>query len=51
MKSIAEQYHETLAQARKVKPRSERKTILTERLRDLMRRQLRIESRKHRRAG
>jgi hypothetical protein len=45
MKTIAKQYFETLEQARKVKPRSERKAILTERLKELLRRQLRKESR------
>ena len=43
MKTVARQYHETLSQSRKCKPRSERKTILTKRLADLMTRQLKIE--------
>ena len=45
MKPIAKQYFETLAQAKKTKPRSERRTILTRRLVDLMTRQLRKEAR------
>jgi len=43
MKPIAKQYQETLAAARRCKPRSERKTVLTRRLVDLMTRQLRKE--------
>jgi hypothetical protein len=46
MKTIAEQYRETLERARKCKPRSERKTLLTRKLRDLMTRRLRAELRK-----
>jgi hypothetical protein len=44
MKTIAKQYFETLAQARRCKPRSERKAVLTKRLKDLMVRQLRKEA-------
>jgi hypothetical protein len=44
MKTIAKQYFETLAQARRCKPRSERKALLTERLKKLMVRQLRKEA-------
>ena len=45
MKTIAAQYHETRAQAQRCKPRSERKAVLTRKLRDLMTRQLRKEAR------
>ena len=45
MKTIAQQYRETLEQAKRCKPRSERKVLLTRRLRDLMTRQLKIEVR------
>lgn len=45
MKTIAKQYFETLAQARHCKPRSERKAILTKRLKDLLTRQIRKECR------
>lgn len=45
MKTIDEQYRETLAQAQRAKPRSERKMILTKRLRDLMTRRLKRELR------
>lgn len=48
MKSVAKQYSEVLAQCRRCKPRSERKTILTKKLVDLMTRQLRIECVSHR---
>jgi hypothetical protein len=44
-KTIAAEYRETLAQARRAKPRSERKAVLTKRLKDLMVRQLRKEIR------
>lgn len=44
MKTIAKQYFETLDQARRCKPRSHRKVLLTERLRKLMVRQLRKEA-------
>jgi len=44
MKTIAKQYFETLEQARRCKPRSERKTVLTKRLKELMVRQLRKEA-------
>ena len=47
MKTVAKQYWETHAQSRRAKPRSERKILLTKKLRDLMTRQLRIESRAH----
>jgi hypothetical protein len=46
MKTIAEQYQETLERSRKCKLRSERKTLLTRKLRDLMTRQLRVENKK-----
>jgi hypothetical protein len=46
MKTIREQYQETLDRARKCKPRSEQKTLLTRKLRDLMTRRLRAELRK-----
>lgn len=46
MKTIREQYQETLDRARKCKPRSEQKTLLTHKLRDLMTRQLRVENKK-----
>lgn len=45
MKTIAKQYFETLEQSRRCKPRSERKAILTERLKKLVVRQLRKEVR------
>lgn len=45
MKTVAQQYRETLSQSRRCKPRSERKILLTKRLRDLMTRQLKIENR------
>jgi hypothetical protein len=45
MKTIAKQYFETLEQSRKAKPKSERKTVLTERLKELLTKQLRKESR------
>ena len=45
MKTIAKQYFETLDQSRRCKPRSQRKTVLTERLKKLLVRQLRKESR------
>lgn len=45
MKTIAKQYFETLDQSRRAKPRSQRKVLLTERLKKLMVRQLRKESR------
>jgi hypothetical protein len=45
MKTIAQQYHETRAQAKQCKPRSERKAVLTRKLRDLLTRQLRKENR------
>ena len=45
MRTIAKQYHENLAQSRRCKPRSQRKVLLTERLKKLMVRQLRKESR------
>lgn len=44
MKTIAKQYYETLAQARRCKPKSERKAVLTERLKKLMTQQLRKEA-------
>jgi hypothetical protein len=44
-KTVRQQYFETLDRARKAKPRSERKTLLTRKLRDLMTRQLRKEAR------
>lgn len=44
MKTIAKQYFETLDQSRRCKPRSQRKTVLTERLKKLLTRQLRKES-------
>jgi len=43
-KTIGQQYFETLMQARRCKPRSARKAILTERLKKLMARQLRKEA-------
>ena len=46
MKTVAQQYRETLREAKHCKPRSERKAILTGRLVNLMARQLRIESRR-----
>lgn len=46
MKTIALQYHETRSQAHRCKPRSNRKIVLTRKLRDLMTRQLKIENRK-----
>lgn len=46
MKTIREQYQETLDRARKCKRRSEQKTLLTRKLRDLMTRRLRAELRK-----
>jgi hypothetical protein len=46
MKTVARQYFETLDRARKCKPRSEQKTLLTRKLRDLMTRRLRAEMRK-----
>jgi hypothetical protein len=45
MKTIAKQYFETLSQARRCKPRSKRKVLLTDRLKKLMIRQLRKEAR------
>jgi hypothetical protein len=45
MKTIAQEYRETLAQVKRCKPRSERKAILTRKLRDLLTRQLRKENR------
>lgn len=44
MKPVSAQYFETLAQSRRVKPRSERKTILQKLLSDLLVRQLKIEN-------
>ena len=44
MKTIAKQYFETLDQSRRCKPRSQRKSVLTERLKKLMVRQLRKEA-------
>lgn len=44
MKTIAKQYFETLEQSRRCKPRSERKALLTERLKRLIVRQLRKEA-------
>lgn len=46
MKTIAKQYFETLKRSRKCKPKSEQKTLLTRKLRDLMTRRLRAELRK-----
>lgn len=46
MKTVAKQYFETLERSRKCKPRSEGKTLLTRKLRDLLTRQLRIENKK-----
>jgi len=46
MKTLAKQYQETLAASRRCKPRSERKTILTRRLVDLMTRRLKAEVKK-----
>jgi len=43
MKTISAQYHETLAAARRAKPRSERKTKLEAKLGNLLLRQLKIE--------
>lgn len=43
MKTIAAQYYETLATARRAKPRSERKTRLEAKLGNLLLRQLKIE--------
>jgi hypothetical protein len=43
MKTIASQYHETLAAARRAKPRSQRKTKLEAKLGNLLLRQLKIE--------
>lgn len=51
MKTVAAQYHETHAEARRCKPRSERKAILTGRLIHLMRRQLAIEDKEDRKRG
>jgi len=45
MKTIARQYFEVRAQVQRTKPRSERRTILTRKLVDLMTRQLKIEVR------
>lgn len=46
MTTIAQQYHQTRQQLQRTKPRSERRTILTRKLVDLMTRQLKIENRK-----
>lgn len=46
MKTVAKQYHETIKQARKTKPRSKRRTILISRAVNLLVRQLRIENRR-----
>lgn len=45
MKTVAQQYHATIAQAKRCKPRSKRKTILINRATNLLVRQLRIENR------
>lgn len=46
MKTLDQQYQEALAQANRCKPRSERKTILTKKLKDLMTRRLKNEIRR-----
>ena len=51
MKTIEQQYFETLAEANRCKPRSRRKTILLARLVELNRRRMEIEMRKEKRAA
>jgi hypothetical protein len=51
MKTIEQQYFETLAEANRCKPRSRRKTILLHKLVDLNRRRMEIEMRKEKRAA
>jgi len=51
MKTISAQYHETLAAARRAKPRSQRKTKLEAKLGNLLLRQLRIEAPRKRKAS
>ena len=51
MKTIRTQYYETLAAARRAKPRSERKTKLEAKLGNLLLRQLKIEVPKKRRTA
>lgn len=45
MKTVAAQYHEAVAQSKRTKPRSKRRTILISRAANLLVRQLRIENR------
>jgi len=51
MKTIRTQYYETLAAARRAKPRSQRKTKLEAKLGNLLLRQLRIEAPRKRKAS
>lgn len=46
MKSVAQQYRETVDQAKRTKPRSKRRTILISRAANLLIRQLKIENRR-----
>lgn len=45
MKTVAAQYHEAVAQSKRTKPRSKRRTILISRAANLLLRQLKIENR------
>jgi hypothetical protein len=49
MKPVSLQYHETRAEAQRCKPHSERKTVLTGRLTELLRRQIALEDKEDRR--
>lgn len=49
MKPLAKQYFETLEQAKRAKPRSQRKTVLTDRLKDLMTRAIAMQNRAEKR--
>jgi len=46
MKTVAQQYRETVDQAKRTKPRSKRRTVLISRAANLLVRQLKIESRR-----
>lgn len=51
MKTVEQQYFETLDESKRCKPRSRRMTILLQRLVDLNRRRMEIEMRKEKRAA
>lgn len=51
MKTVSQQYLETLAEANRCKPRSQRKTVLLRRLVDLNVRRLKLEMRRGKRAA